>query len=83
MTEPARRHAYSFVAEIDEAELGLRLMECGCQMKRPKNAAPAAQLLSEAADGWPTEAGPFPFGRMARLAIEYFNECIKKGQTPS
>lgn len=83
MGEASRRHAYSFVAEIDEAELGLRLMECGCRMKRPKDAAPAAQLLSEAAETWPPEAGPFPFGRMARLAIEYFNECIKKGQTPS
>lgn len=83
MGESARRHAYSFVAEIDEAELGVRLMELGCRMKRPKDVAPPAQLLAEAEENWPPGCGPFPFSRMARLAIEYFNECIKKGQTPS
>jgi hypothetical protein len=78
------RRKTAFIAELDEAELALRLMECGCAMRRPSGSTrPVRELLDEAAEAWPSGAGQFPFGRMARLAIEYFQECINKGQRPS
>lgn len=75
----------AFVTEIDEAELAVRLMERGIQMKR-KGAnltRPPREILAEMQASWPPECDKFPFGDMARIAIEYFRECIEKGQRPA
>ena len=82
--DEATRRKTAFIAELDEAELALRLMECGCAMRRPLGSEQSSlELLDDAARSWPRAAGQFPFGRMARLAIEYFQECVNKGQRPS
>lgn len=85
MTTPdAKRKGLALVAEIDEAELALRLAEIGIGLRRPSDSEKtAAELLRQLEAGWPAEGGPFPFGTMARRAIEYFRECINKGQTPA
>jgi hypothetical protein len=83
MGEATRRRT-ALIVELDEAELALRLMECGCAMRHPRGTErPARELLDEVVEAWPSGAGQFPFGRMSRLAIEYFQECINKGQRPS
>ena len=76
----------SFVAEIDAAELAVRLIERGCHMKRPAGLSghDALQTFEQAAS-----AGQVPeyivrdFKAMANIAIAYFSECIAKGQKPS
>jgi hypothetical protein len=78
----AKRRAAFWVAEIDEAELAVRLMERGCRMKRPVDASPG-DILEEAVRAWPVEGGPFPFRDMARIAIEYLRECVNNGVVPS
>ena len=82
-TEPKSK-ALALVTEIDEAELGVRLMERGIGMRRAGDKRSAAEILDDAKASWPPGmVTSFPFGDMARIAIEYFRECIEKGQRPA
>lgn len=88
MGEAARRKAASFVAEIDETELTLRIAEIAIGAKRPPglSAADALRDLKQRAEGsGHAEAAQTydSFGRMARAACLYFGECIAKGSEPS
>lgn len=88
MGEAARRKAASFVAEIDETELTLRIAEIAIGAKRPPglSAADALRDLKRSAEasGLPEVARTYDsFGRMARAACIYFGECIAKGSQPS
>ena len=78
----AKQKGLALVAEIDEAELALRLAEIGIGIRRRNNSDPRA-MLRELEQRWPKEAGPFPFGTMARCAIEYLGECVENGRAPS
>jgi hypothetical protein len=81
-TNKARKSALALVTEIDEAELGVRLMEVAIGMKRPASETrPAAMILHDAKVGLPDDS-MFAFDKMARVAINYFGECIKKAQPP-
>lgn len=74
----------SFIAEIDQAELAVRLMEIGIGLKRAGDKRSPMEILAHAEATWPAGmVTPFPFGRMARIEIEYLAECIEKGQRPS
>jgi hypothetical protein len=78
------RTAAAFVAEIDAEELAFRLMQIGIGMRAPPGTN-ATKALDTAERNWPLPdaSGGFPFRRMARSSIEYFRECIDKGQQPS
>lgn len=79
--DKARRRGLALVAEIDEAELGVRLMEVAIGLKRPKtDTRRPEEILRDARANMP-DGCEFQFGRMASVAIEYFNECIKKAQS--
>jgi hypothetical protein len=79
----AKSRALALIAEIDAAELGVRLMEVAIGLKRPQSdTRPAAMILHEAKSSLSNESC-FAFDRMAKVAIEYFNECIEKAQRPS
>lgn len=83
MGEAARKRAI-FVAEINADELAFRLMQIGIGMRPPPHIN-ATEALDEAERNWPMPcaAGGFPFRRMARASLEYWRECIEKGQAPS
>lgn len=72
----------AFIAEIDAEELALRLTEIGCGIRRTNNKT-TREVLDKIESAWPPGAGPFPFRTMARKALEYFQECIERGQRPS
>lgn len=79
-----RARMSSLVTEIDQAELAVRLMERGIGMRRAGDNRLPAEILAEAAATWPPGmVTSFPFGDMARIAIEFFGECIAKAQRPS
>lgn len=75
--------ALSFIAEIDQAELAVRLMEIGIGLKRNGDPRTPSQIIAASKMTWPAELGTFPFDRMATASIEYFRECINRGQRPS
>lgn len=77
----AERRA-DFIAEIDEDELAVRLMECSIGLKRPDVATPARQILEDARLAFPP-GHTFLFDAMARVALEYFRECIREARRPS
>lgn len=66
-----------FVAEIDQRELQVRIMEAILEMKRPEGATAEQALAGMDADSRDASA------RAAIRALEYFRECIAKGQKPS
>ena len=72
----------SFVVEIDEAELAVRLMEIAIGLDRAGDNRSPREILRQSERSWPSDL-PFPFRRMARLAIAYMAECAAKGQQPS
>lgn len=79
-----KRKALALVAEIDEAELAVRLMSIGIGLVRTdKEKRTSSQIIADAKKTWPKECGAFPFDRMARTAIEYMGECVKHGSRPS
>lgn len=79
-----KKRGLAFIAEIDAMELAVRLMSIGIGLRRPnENKDTPKEIISRAKERWPQEAGPFPFDRMAVAALEYFRECIEKGQKPS
>lgn len=78
----ARVRALALVAEIDEAELGVRLMEVAIGLKRPASETRPARMILHEAKATLDDDRCFAFDKMARVAIEYFNECIKKAQQP-
>ncbi len=83
----AKKHAQRFVAEIDEAELTLRLMEIGIGAKRQPGRS-ARQILADmrthSFSRDPLAQKVFDdFGQMARASIAYFGECINNGKVPS
>jgi hypothetical protein len=85
MISDPKRKTLAFVTEIDEAELAVRLISRAIGLERPTGelAKSAREYLADAEKNWPPGCGPFPFGDMARIAIEYFRECIEKGQRSS
>jgi len=85
MSLPAKTRALAFIAEIDQSELTVRIMEIGIGLRRtPAVTDTTAQIIATAKKNWEASgAGPFPFDRMAVAAIEYFRECVDRGQAPS
>jgi hypothetical protein len=85
MSDGGKKRALSFVTEIDQNELTVRLMEIGIGLVRTdKEIRTAAQIVADARRAWPEGmVTGFPFERMAVRALEYFRECIEKGQRPS
>lgn len=78
-----KRHALALVAEIDQDELAVRLMETAIGLKRPPTERrPPREILNEAIRELPRDAS-FQFDLMSRRAIEYFRECIEKAQRPT
>lgn len=72
----AKRHSLALIAEIDEAELAVRMIEAGCRLKRP-HPDPRVCLAHndpEDQDIWQ---------RAARAAMLYFQECVNAGKAPS
>jgi len=63
-----RNKPSKYVAEIDEAELAVRMVEAAIGLKRPPGAT-ARETLADA--DW----GP-AFERAARAAMEYWQECL-------
>lgn len=66
------------IAEIDAAELTIRLLEIGISMKRPRGQT-AEQVLAQVRR-WTTDDALkasiiADFERMSLAAIEYFGEC--------
>lgn len=79
----AKKRVHSFVAEIDQAELAVRLIERGCHMKRPvglTGAAAWAQFEQAVTAGQVPEYIVRDFMAMAGIAIAYFGECIGRLQ---
>jgi len=77
--EKAKRNLQSMVAEVDAAELAVRLIERGCHMKRPIGLTGSAawkQFEEAAANGSVPEYIIRDFEAMAHIAIAYFGECI-------
>lgn len=82
----AKRQANKFVAEIDPAELAVRLIERGCHMKRPTGLSGSAawdQFEKSAKAGKIPEYIVRDFEAMAHIAIAYFGECIETLQRPN
>ena len=80
ISDKAKKKAFSFVAQIDEAELAVRLMEVAIGLRRPPTETrPPEMILHEAKASLPQEDA-FQFDKMARRAIEYFRECVEQGQ---
>ena len=66
-----------FVAEIDQAELAVRMCEASYGLTRPPGLSANEALAAmdrECSDGWT---------RAAVTALLYVRECIAKGQAPS
>ena len=80
-----KRAALAFIAEIDDAELAVRLMAIAIGLKRtPDYRRTPREIIADSTKMFEEQTGtPFPFGRMARAAIEYVGECIENGQRPS
>ena len=79
-----KERALTFIAEISQAELAVRLMAVAVGLRRPADSKKAPDdLIAEAHRNWPADAGDFPFLRMAAVAVEYLRECIDRGQRPS
>lgn len=85
MDNPKER-AVALVAAVDVDELTIRLLEIGCQMKRPAGRS-SADLM---ADQWRVAAQNPVAGHairahrdMAVAAIEFMVESINAGQRPS
>jgi hypothetical protein len=75
----AKNRATGYIAEIDPAELTVRLIECGCKMKRPEGHTGRAaweQFEQAARAGTVPEYIIKDFEAMAHIAIAYFGECI-------
>lgn len=76
----------TFIAEIDQAELAVRLIERGCHIKRPFG-LPAREAIDQFRAA--ANNGEIPayilddFEAMAVIAIEYFRECIASGKRPN
>ena len=82
----AKRHASSFVAEIDEVELTVRFAEVAMGLKRSLGMSAQAVLddiARETAGDRDAEYAARAWHRMARAAITYFGECIENGKAPS
>ncbi len=79
MTNPAKKHALRGIAEIDRDELTTRLLEIGCQMKRPAGQSGREAMANTRAL---VDAGKIPdyivadFEKMADCAVRYLTECI-------
>lgn len=82
----AIKAAGRFIAEIDQAELAIRLIERGCHMRRPMGLSGHdawKQFEKSAAAGEVPEYIIRDFEAMAHIAIAYFSECIEKLQKPN
>ena len=77
----AKQAVSKLVAEIDHAELTIRLLEIGVQLARPKGQS-GAEALKElrrmAARGEVPAYIVDDFECMARTAMEYIAECINQ-----
>lgn len=87
-SNPAKKAAHALVAEIDEAELAVRLAEIAIELKRPPG-----KTAQECMDDLKFKAGMsgqpeamkvvYDMQKMARAAIMYFGECVNRGVRPS
>ncbi len=66
-----------YVAEINEAELAIRMAEAAIGMKRPPG-----KSTQECLDSFPADWGE-AFGRAAKAAMTYWAECIDVANQPS
>lgn len=66
-----------YVSLIEEAELAVRLIEAICEIKRP-----VGKLAILVMDDLPAEERD-AYRRGARVAVEYFRECIANANTTS
>ena len=81
--DAVKERATGFIAEIDPAELAVRLIERGCHMKRKAGTTGIEawkQLEEASAAGTVPEYIVRDFEAMAHIAIAYFGECIDKLQ---
>lgn len=70
----ARKKAAKFIAQIDEVELAVRMIEARTGLKRPEGATAAAALAVldvEEQASWRASA---------RAAMTYWRECVSKMQ---
>lgn len=72
----AKRHSMTLVAEMDEAELIVRMIEAGIQLKRPHPDPRVTLACTEDVDRE-------TWRRVARAVMLYFQECVNVGQAPS
>lgn len=77
MTKEVKRRTLALVAEIDPAELAVRIGEAMMGIPRP-DGVPARDVL---AGSDPVMARRFM--RAAEAAASYITDCINKGQKPS
>lgn len=74
--DEAKEIVIAMVAEIDEAELTVRMIEAAMEIER-LHPDPRVCL----AHGIETELGEM-WHRAARAAFDYFRECMQAGQAP-
>lgn len=79
LIDTAKERAKGLIAEIDPAELAVRLIERGCHMKRPNGLTGRAaweQFEKSARSGAVPEYIIRDFEAMAHIAIAYLSECV-------
>ena len=82
----AVKQATRFVAEVDAAELAVRLIERGIKLQRPPGVSGAEawkDFEQAAADGRIPAYIVRDFEAMAQIAITYFGQCIARLQRPN
>ena len=83
MQDP-KAHLKKAVAEIDQAELAIRLIEIGCKMKRADGSTGKeawSEVVGKAVSGEVPAYIVADFYKMAEAAILYFGECADSAQT--
>jgi hypothetical protein len=75
-----KTHMLKAVAEIDHAELTIRLMQIGCRIRRPIGMTGAEALADARAKmaGTSTDYIVKDFEEMAAVAVMYLTECINR-----
>ncbi|MFY9291641.1 MAG: hypothetical protein WAP03_13220 [Methylorubrum rhodinum] len=83
MSEPEKR--FEFIAEIDGVELACRIAEAACGIRRPpgKSAQQALHDMERLLKSLGQPDVVAGFHRAARVAAEYFAECVGSGRRPS
>ena len=84
MTSPVKKAATKAIAEIDHAELTIRMLEIGIGMRRPVGMK-GAEALRHARKVTPQPDAYIidDFEKMAVAAMQYVAECINEMRTVS